>query len=101
MWQMEVERTTGERESKRQARERRRRRKKPCLGWIRLDDSNVLWTFWALEMHFLLICADDLEPIAFEYLIDKIQELDDIPQKLCGDALAGRIDGDLTSFCGF
>ena len=65
------------------------------LGWIRLDDSDVLGSLWSQQMDLLLVCAYDLVVIALENVVDEVQEFDDISQQLGGDALARGVDGHL------
>jgi hypothetical protein len=48
-------------------------------------------------MDFFLVGADDAQLVAFEHIIDEVQELGDVAQKLGGDALARRVDGDFAA----
>ena len=63
------------------------------LGWIRLDDSDVLGSLWSQQMNLLLVCTYDLVVITLENVVDEMQEFDHVSQQLGGDALARGVDG--------
>jgi hypothetical protein len=51
-------------------------------------------------VNLLLICANDLEPLALEHIVDDAQKHGHVAKQLRRDALARRVDGNLTARAG-
>ena len=65
-----------------------------------MDDAHVAVPLIPLQVDLLLVAPDDFVGVYLQHIIDDAQEHGDVAKELCGDALAGGVDGNFAPSTG-